>query len=390
MKILLITPLYGIKGRNNLFHDTSAIHYLIKPWAIKHDVVVINIYSQSLSKIVRYKNVSERRYYRNGYQYNMDNVRIYMCEIQRLYKQKAILDVFQSKRVMNFIQRILTEINFHPDIIVSHVPSTSLRVINQFDKAIPKIAILHMTDVLNTTNNPDLLNDISKLYNNTYARSQSIYNSFFKLKLSNLNKALILSGAPVSSINIEARMYSRKEKISILYVGKLIKRKQVDKIIEALSLFRAKFSFTLDVFGEGDQKEKLIELGKKKLGKSIEFHAPVSHLEILKFMKKSDIFVMPSINETLGLVYLEAMACGNLVIGSRNEGIDGIIKNKINGFLVNPNSVIDLASTLEEIFTLNYKYLDRIIFNAQKTAHYYSDTNMAMKYLDIIKNNIIV
>ena len=42
MNILVITPLYYIQGRPNLLHDTSAIHYLIRPWAAEYNVLVVN------------------------------------------------------------------------------------------------------------------------------------------------------------------------------------------------------------------------------------------------------------------------------------------------------------------------------------------------------------
>ena len=49
-------------------------------------------------------------------------------------------------------------------------------------------------------------------------------------------------------------------------------------------------------------------------------------------MEESDVFAMVSSPETFGLVYIEAMAKGCVTIGSKGEGIDGVIVNNENGF----------------------------------------------------------
>ena len=63
-------------------------------------------------------------------------------------------------------------------------------------------------------------------------------------------------------------------------------------------------------------------------------------------MKKSDVFVMPSAPETFGLVYLEAMASGCIVVGAKGWGIDGLIKNGFDGYLVEPRDIDALKNFL--------------------------------------------
>ena len=50
------------------------------------------------------------------------------------------------------------------------------------------------------------------------------------------------------------------------------------------------------------------------------------------FWTMLNVWIMISKNETFGLVYLEAMARGCITIGSRNQGIDGVINHGVNGF----------------------------------------------------------
>ena len=53
-------------------------------------------------------------------------------------------------------------------------------------------------------------------------------------------------------------------------------------------------------------------------------------------MKNAQIFTLISDNETFGMVYIEAMLQGCLVIASKGGGFDGIIQDGINGFICNP------------------------------------------------------
>ena len=64
-------------------------------------------------------------------------------------------------------------------------------------------------------------------------------------------------------------------------------------------------------------------------------------------MQMSECFIMVSKNETFGLVYLEAMLQGCIVVASKNEGIDGIIIHGENGFLCNAGDVNELTKNLK-------------------------------------------
>lgn len=63
----------------------------------------------------------------------------------------------------------------------------------------------------------------------------------------------------------------------------------------------------------------------------------------------ADLFALPSENETLGQVYLEAMACGTPVIGTKVGGVPEIIADSRDGFLISPNDPSLLAQKVEEL-----------------------------------------
>ena len=111
----------------------------------------------------------------------------------------------------------------------------------------------------------------------------------------------------------------------------------------------------------------------------------ISRKEVFDFLSKAETFIMISNNETFGMVYLEAMAMGCITIASRNGGVDGIIKNGINGYLSEQGNENDLANVINIIKKLNNKEKENMQMNAVKTAIEFSDSKVSDKYLDNIK-----
>lgn len=82
----------------------------------------------------------------------------------------------------------------------------------------------------------------------------------------------------------------------------------------------------------------------------------------------SDVLVLPAEkNETLGQIFIEAMACGLPVIGAKTGGMPEIISDDHNGYLVQPNDPIDLAQKIEKIID-NKDIRNRFIKAGHKTV----------------------
>jgi glycosyltransferase involved in cell wall biosynthesis len=98
---------------------------------------------------------------------------------------------------------------------------------------------------------------------------------------------------------------------------------------------------------------------------------------------------MVSAPETFGLSYLEAMAAGNIVIGAKGYGIDGIVRDGINGFLCNPRSIEELASVVERI-ALQMPDADfrRIVNNSVETAKSHTAEIAADIYLGKLRSMV--
>ncbi|MBU0722200.1 glycosyltransferase family 4 protein [Patescibacteria group bacterium] len=155
----------------------------------------------------------------------------------------------------------------------------------------------------------------------------------------------------------------RQNKV-ILFVGSLDKAhyfKGLENLLKAFAIVikNSELSSTvLKVVGQGDllpyYKDCAFNLG---LGENVKFYENADNNKLVDFYNYSDCLVLPSINkgEAFGLVLLEAMSCSTPVIASNLPGVRSVFKNGIQGLLVQPGDINDLADKIKII--LNNKKL---------------------------------
>jgi teichuronic acid biosynthesis glycosyltransferase TuaC len=146
----------------------------------------------------------------------------------------------------------------------------------------------------------------------------------------------------------------RREAQTILFVGRLIDWKGVEFLIRAIPKVLGQNPHTrVLIIGSGPERGRLIDLaGRLNLRDAVEFKEQVPQKELVGYYSLADVFVLPSIRnekgetEGLGVVLLEAMACGVPVIGSRVGGIPDIIKHGDTGLLIREKDPDDLSEKL--------------------------------------------
>ncbi len=122
-----------------------------------------------------------------------------------------------------------------------------------------------------------------------------------------------------------------REATLLLYVGRLAQEKNTTTLFDAFRILaqRHPHRFHLLVVGDGTQRPKLQSL-------ITDHHAQVTHLpycaeppHLARLYRAADLFVHPGVQETFGLVALEAQACGTPVIGIRGSYMDRIIQSDL-------------------------------------------------------------
>lgn len=163
-----------------------------------------------------------------------------------------------------------------------------------------------------------------------------------------------------------------KEKIGLLYVGRVIKRKKLDVVINALKKLNkvSTNTYHLEVVGAGPYLEAI----KKISDHNTTFHGAVTDFELLKeIYRRNHIFVMPSVKETFGLVYVEALSQGLPIVYCKNEGVDGFFDQFPVGSAVAPNSTESVVEAIKYIEG-GYESLSLNAIRASKTFNWHETT----------------
>lgn len=144
----------------------------------------------------------------------------------------------------------------------------------------------------------------------------------------------------------------KKEKVpmSFIQVGNLLKQKRADVTLRAFAEVKQDHpEATMTVIGQGPEREALEQLCRElDVSDAVTFTGQLPNDGVLEEMAKAQFFVMPSVREGFGIVYLEAMACGCVTIGTEGEGIADLIVSGENGFLVPADDPGAIAGLVRE------------------------------------------
>jgi glycosyltransferase involved in cell wall biosynthesis len=137
----------------------------------------------------------------------------------------------------------------------------------------------------------------------------------------------------------------------ILMVGTLLRSKGHELVLRALEYLKPSFpKLRCLIIGEGPDRARFEALVRELgIGHQVQFVGRQSRSEVADAMRRCSVFVLPSRDEGLGCVYLEAMSCGKPVIGCQGQGIDEVIEHRKNGWLVPAEGLEELVLGLSAL-----------------------------------------
>jgi glycosyltransferase involved in cell wall biosynthesis len=187
--------------------------------------------------------------------------------------------------------------------------------------------------------------------------------------------------------------------IEIVFAGGFRDNKNLLSLIQAVEMLKnKKFEVKLTAIGRSLPNRKVSDNYIDLLDKAVEGKDYIYLVdykekeELCEVYNNSDIFVMPSIHETFGLSYVEALSQGLPIVYTKGQGFDGFYEDGEVGFAVNALNIKDIARGIECVIE-NYPNLAQNVVNLQ-LSKYFDWNEIAKEYLSLYntiledKNNI--
>ena len=181
---------------------------------------------------------------------------------------------------------------------------------------------------------------------------------------------------------------STGKKINCLFVGRLCKEKGVDRILKVVELL-PKNGFRFKFVGEGPLRNNILNVSRKY--NSVIYCGFVNNeKKLADIYRDSDILLLPSRRtknweELFGMVIIEAMACGNIVISTNHVGPKELIRNGYNGFYFSEDRYVEKTVGVLMKLANDLSLLKTLKRNAVKFSKTFSKEEIAKKWDRILE-----
>lgn len=181
----------------------------------------------------------------------------------------------------------------------------------------------------------------------------------------------------INRAKYDSHSLPQNTKVIVLFIGDIDGNKNVTVSLKSLEILISKgYDVAFKVAGK-IRNNKIFEKIKSK--RYVSYLGILNKEQVRKEMLSSDVFIMPSIHETFGLVYAEAMTQGLPVLYTRGQGFDGQYKDGEVGYAVDCHNAHEIANRILDILS-NYRSISN---NCIKYSHRYSWPRIAKEYYDI-------
>ena len=216
--------------------------------------------------------------------------------------------------------------------------------------------------------------------------TKNIYTSQFPFIKKKVGK--IIPGGGISQKDFYMDITTTKHENIILGVASnLIKRKNIDKLIEAVA--SSELNISLKIAGDGPERENLMSMVEKfGLNGKVIFIGRIDHSAMRHFYNSIDIYVaLDNVPSEAKISLQEAMMCGCAVISGETDVKNFVVKKEW-GLVVNPVSISDIGRAINLICN-NPQDLLKIKINAKRYADELFSTNTILKRYQDIFNDLI-
>ena len=212
-----------------------------------------------------------------------------------------------------------------------------------------------------------------------------------------LAQAVIALGLPQNHVEVvpdgididRFRPPSQEREPLLLFVGSLIERKGLRHLIRAMpDVLGTHPEYRLAIVGDGPQLPELRQLAQSvEVADRIDFVGAQTPSEVSRWMQRARLFVLPSVEEGLGVVLLEALACGTPCVAARVGGIPDLISTEV-GLLVPPAEPTALVQAITTLLNNPDRWLKLSYSARSQVVERYSWSVIASRLMQIYQTTM--
>jgi glycosyltransferase involved in cell wall biosynthesis len=210
--------------------------------------------------------------------------------------------------------------------------------------------------------------------------------------LANEAQSVVSSPAPiVAPMPVATELFSpgdERHANRLLFVGRLNKQKGIELLLHALARVPGD-ALHLDVVGDGDDRDALQALaGALGIADRVRWHGTLPQPRLVDFYRRATALVVPSIDEGLGLVAVEAQLCETPVVAFHSGGLPDIIQHDRTGVLVNEVDAGALAAALVSLLERDDRGAALGAAGRLHALATFAPESVARRYADIYRSAI--
>lgn len=173
--------------------------------------------------------------------------------------------------------------------------------------------------------------------------------------------------------------------IRLLFIGRLIEKKGVQVLLEALNLIKGEKGIRLSVVGDGPYKPVLEDYVKANgLEDLVTFHG--EKRDVIPFMQDADVFVHPAIwEEGFGITLIEAMSAGLPCVAFDRGALSEIIVQQKTGYLIDEISAEKLSDTILKLRDMEKEPFSEMKLFSKERAKDFSMEKLSDRLVTVVK-----
>lgn len=366
MRVLLITELYPSGPSDGPTVISHALRNVFREWVFSESVSV-EVVIPRVFGLRRFLKELPPRVTTN----QIDGIRVVSF---RLFKIPIWNRVVTYRRVLRYLATKKGAV----DVLVSHMPhGNKLGSVMRNILGVPLVMGIHQSDLKHMSEDSSI-----------YVRADGLV--WRSPSMRRLGREYVTPEREITAVSgVDPRWIRGSGRsnfpsdLRFLTVARLHPLKNIDVTIRALASIPSRHIWRYTIIGNGPEFQRLKQLAVSLgVDDRIEIKGELPHEECMVQMDNADVFVMVSAPETFGLVYVEAMSRGMIIIGARGWGIDGVAKQEEEALFCVARDEDDLR---EKITSLWHRDLAAMSAKAVQKARSLSGPECSETYFKFVR-----